>query len=86
MDNTGQPVLSATLKCQEYFKADESAFKRHYGSSRIVSWFELFRDFLNNMYIKSYVLLLDTYQIYSKKTLCVKSYQLWIKNFLKSLK
>ena len=37
MDNTGQPVLSATLKCQEYFKADESAFKRQYGSSRIVS-------------------------------------------------
>ena len=37
MDNTGQPVLSVTLKCQEYFKAEESAFKGQYGSSRIVS-------------------------------------------------
>ena len=81
MDNAGQPVLSVTLKWQEYFKAEESAFKGQYGSSRIVSWFEPFRDFLNNMYIKPYVLLLKTYQIYSKETLCVKSYQHWIKNF-----
>ena len=37
MDNAGQPVLSVTLKCQKYFKAEESAFKGQYGSSRIVS-------------------------------------------------
>ena len=45
MDNAGQPVLSVTFNCQGYFKAKKSAFKGQYGSSRIVSWFELARDF-----------------------------------------
>ena len=67
MGNTGQPVLSVTLKCLEYFKAEESAFKGQYGSSRIVSWFEPFRDFLNNMYIKPYVLLLKLVKFILKR-------------------
>ena len=45
MDNMGQPVLSVTFNCQGYFKVGKSAFKGQYASSRIVSWFELVRDF-----------------------------------------
>ena len=44
MDNTGQPIMSVTFNCQEYFEVEKKFFQ--YGSSRFVSSFELVRDFL----------------------------------------
>ena len=87
MDNMGKSVLSIIGICQWYFKVQKSAFKGQYGSSRIVSWFELVEILSNNMYIKAYVLLMKIDQFILRRRFASNRFtSALIQNIFKSLK